>query len=179
MLVEQLERTPDPTTRTEAGVPPGLRRTGRVRATTMPVFDRFAPTLVRRLPHAYVFGPEYEAVARLLRLHGLIVERLVAEAAADVERFTVDSLVRSPRPFQRHNEVRVEGRWTRETRTLPAGTLVVRTGQPLSIVAAYLLEPESDDGLTTWNFFDSSLRVGGAHPVMRALQPIGGRVAPF
>jgi hypothetical protein len=57
--------------------------------------------------------------------------------------------------------------------------MVIRTGQPLSIVAAYLLEPESDDGLTTWNFFDAALRTGDAHPVMRVAQPVVGRVSPF
>jgi hypothetical protein len=179
VLVEQLERAADTTTRSEAGVPRGLRRTGRIRATPMPVFDRFAPTLGRRLPHAYVFGSEHDAVARLLHLHGLIVERLGATVGTEVERFTIDSLAREPRPFQRHHEIRLEGRWARESRTLPAGTVVVRTGQPLSILAAYLLEPESDDGLTAWNFFDASIRVGGVHPVMRVMTPLSGRMVAF
>jgi hypothetical protein len=91
----------------------------------------------------------------------------------------VDSVVRSPRTFQRHQEVRVRGRWARASATLPVGTIIVRTGQPLSILATYLLEPESDDGLTTWNFFDSALRVGGTHPVFRLAQPVPGRVVPF
>jgi hypothetical protein len=109
----------------------------------------------------------------------MIVERLDADVPVQVELFTVDSIVRSPRPFQRHHEVRVEGRWSSDTRTLRAGTIVVRTGQPLSILAAYLLEPDSDDGLTTWNFFDSALQLGGAHPVMRVSQPLAGRVSPL
>jgi hypothetical protein len=179
VLVEQLERTADTSTVTEPGVPRGLRRTGRVRATTMPIYDRFAPTLSRRLPYGYVLGAEHEPAIRVLRLHGLIVERLDADMTAQVERFTVDSVVRAPRAFQRHHEVRVEGRWSRDTRTLPARTIVVRTGQPLSVLAAYLLEPESDDGLTTWNFFDAALRVGEAHPVMRIAEPLTGRVVPF
>jgi predicted deacylase len=179
VLVEQLERTADPSTVTEPGVPRGVRRTGRVRATTVPVYDRFTPTLSRRLPYAYALSREHEAAIRLLRLHGMIVERLDADMAAQVERFAVDSVVRAPRAFQRHHEVRVEGRWSRDTRTLPAGTIVVRTGQPLSILTAYLLEPESDDGLTTWNFFDTALRVGEPHPVMRIAQPLTGRVTPF
>jgi hypothetical protein len=112
-------------------------------------------------------------------MHGVVVERLTGDYATQVERFAVDSVVRAPRSFQRHNEVRVEGRWSREPRTLAAGTLIVRTGQPLSVLAAYLLEPESDDGLTTWNLFDPALRVGGAHPVMRVVQPIAGGVVPF
>jgi hypothetical protein len=179
VLVEQLERTSDTSTVTEAGVPGGLRRTGRVRAMTMPVYDRFAPTLGRRLPFAYALGPEQEAAVRVLRLHGMVVERLDAATPTQVEQFIVDSVVRATRPFQRHHEVRVAGRWANGSRTLPAGTVVVRTGQPLSILAAYLLEPESDDGLTTWNVFDAALRVGEAHPVTRIAQPVAGRVTPF
>ncbi|MFN2564577.1 MAG: M14 family zinc carboxypeptidase [Gemmatimonadaceae bacterium] len=179
VLVEQLERLADTSLVTEVGVPRGVRRTGRIRAVTMPVHDRFTPTLGRRLPHAYALGPEHEAAARALRLHGVVVERLGADLAARVERFTLDSVVRAPRAFQRHLEVRVEGRWSPEARTLPAGTILVRTGQPLSILAAYLLEPGSDDGLTTWNFFDSALRPGGSHPVVRVTQPVAGGVVPF
>jgi zinc carboxypeptidase len=179
VLVEQLERTGDTSTVTEPGVPRGLRRTGRVRATTMPVYDRFAPTLARRLPYAYALGPEHDAAVRVLKLHGMVVERLDTEMATQVERFIVDSVVRAPRPFQHHREVRVEGRWSTAAQTLPAGTVIVRTGQPLSILTAYMLEPESDDGLTTWNVFDAALRIGEAHPVMRIAQPVVGRVSPF
>jgi zinc carboxypeptidase len=179
VLVEQLERSSDTSIVTEPGVPRGVRRTGRVRATTMPVYDRFAPTLGRRLPYAYVLSPEHEAAARVLRLHGMVVERLDADTPTQVERFIVDSVVRATRPFQRHHEVGVVGRWSSGARTLPAGTIIVRTGQPLSILAAYLLEPESDDGLTTWNVFDAALRVGEPHPVMRLAQPVTGRVTPF
>ena len=39
-----------------------------------------------------------------------------------------------------------------------AGTLVVRTAQPLGNLAVYLLEPRSEDGLATWNFFDEGLK---------------------
>jgi len=179
VLVEHLERTADTSVATEPGVPRGLRRTGRMRSVTMPVYDRFVPTLARALPFAYALGPEHEVAVRLLRLHGVVIERLDSELATQVERFTVDSIVRAPRVFQRHNEVRLEGKWSREARVLPAGTVLVRTGQPLSILVAYLLEPDSDDGLTTWNYFDGVLRPGEAHPVMRIAQPVVARVSPF
>ena len=179
VLVENLERTTDTVAAREPGVPRGFRRTGRMRATTMPVYDRFVPTLARALPFAYAFGREHDAALRLLRLHGVVVERLDGDVATQVERFAVDSIMRAPRAFQRHNEVRLDGRWTRESRVLPAGTVLVRTGQPLSILVAYLLEPDSDDGLTTWNFFDAALRPGDAHPVMRIAEPLTARVSPF
>ena len=56
--------------------------------------------------------------------------------------------------------------------TLPVGTWVVPGRQELALVAAIMLEPQSDDGFTTWNFLDPQLTVGGAHPVRRALAPI-------
>jgi hypothetical protein len=35
------------------------------------------------------------------------------------------------------------------------------------LLAVYLLEPQSDDGLVTWNFFDSQLKPGGLYPVLK------------
>jgi hypothetical protein len=43
----------------------------------------------------------------------------------------------------------------------------VSTAQPRGALIVYLLEPESDDGLTTWNFFDQDIRKGGRYPVTR------------
>ena len=38
-------------------------------------------------------------------------------------------------------------------RRVPAGTVVVKTAQPLGSLAAYLLHERSEDGLTAWGFF--------------------------
>jgi hypothetical protein len=62
----------------------------------------------------------------------------------------------------------VSGRFERHDVEVPAGSLVVTTKQPLGRLASYLLEPESDDGLTTWNFFDAALKVGAPHPVVKS-----------
>jgi hypothetical protein len=40
------------------------------------------------------------------------------------------------------------------------------------VLAMYLLEPESDDGLVTWNFFDRSLTPGAEFPVLRLAEPL-------
>nr|MDQ3082301.1 hypothetical protein [Gemmatimonadota bacterium] len=52
---------------------------------------------------------------------------------------------------------------------MQVGSLIVRTSQPLGILAAYLLEPQSDDGLATWNYFDATARPGAEFPVLRTL----------
>lgn len=137
----------------------------------MPVFDRFVPMLVRRLPTAYYLS-DTVAIA-LLRLHGVHVERRGANEQYPglLERFKVDSVVRSPRPFQGHSEMRVTGRWEPvEPQRQTPNEHVVRTNQPLGRLVMYLLDPRSDDGLATWNVFDASLGTRD-YPVIRDVTP--------
>jgi hypothetical protein len=68
-----------------------------------------------------------------------------------------------------HHEVKLAGEFKNEAVTFPAGTILVRTAQPLGTLAAYLLEPESDDGLTTWNFLDSYLERGKTYPIYKLM----------
>jgi hypothetical protein len=88
------------------------------------------------------------------------VEELTAPLTAEVDVFTMRSVTRAPRAFQNHNEVKLTGEYRKESKTFPAGTIIVRTAQPLGILACYLLEAESDDGLVDWNFFDAYLEAG-------------------
>jgi Predicted carboxypeptidase len=112
VVAEIMEHTTD-STRTEPGVPRGLRRTGRFQTVRMPVFDRFDATLEVTPPAAYAVPARDTAIARLLALHGLAVERLGSDWSATVESFTIDSIVKASRPFQGHLETRVRGTWRR------------------------------------------------------------------
>ena len=58
------------------------------------------------------------------------------------------------KPFQKHNETTLSGKWKDRDTTLDEGTYIVRMDQPLARLAFYLLDPRSDDGLVEWNFFD-------------------------
>jgi len=168
VVAEDLERTGD-STRTQPGVRMGFRRTGRFHAVKMPVFDRFNPTLFAPAPAAYAIAAADTQTVRLLRLHGIVVDSLSGAVTAQASTFIVDSTIVSPRAFQGHHEARLVGRWMAEPRQLPAGTYIARTGQALGILLVYLLEPQSDDGLVTWNFFDGALLSGAAYPVLRLM----------
>ena len=60
---------------------------------------------------------------------------------------------------------------TRERTTIDAapGDFLVFMDQPLAHVAIYLLEPESDDGLVRWGWFDR-LGPGDVYPVRRLMR---------
>jgi len=115
-------------------------------------------------------GPDTRAAVGKLHAHGIVVEELTAPVTAEVEQFVVTVIKRAPRPFQGHREVQLAGSFKTEKLAFPAGTVVVRTAQPLGRLAACLLEPASDDGLVTWNFLDAVLEVGKAAPVSKLMR---------
>ena len=171
VLVELLQPMGD-TLRHEAGVRKGFKRTRKFTPVTMPVYDRFDATLTQTIPGAWVLDSSMTPIIERLRAHGVVAQRLAKPWTGAGEAFMIDSVVKSPREFQGHREVRLEGRWAGARMTLPVGTWVVPGRQELALVAAIMLEPQSDDGFTTWNFLDPQLTVGGAHPVRRSLAPI-------
>jgi hypothetical protein len=119
--------------------------------------------------YAYLFPPSLKIPLEKLHAHGIAVEQLTAPLTTDVNCFQVSEIKKSPRAFQKHNEIRLTGNFQPQTITFPKGTIVVRTAQRLGLLAAYLLEPESDDGLVTWNYFDSSVEVGKPFPVFKLM----------
>jgi hypothetical protein len=138
----------------------------------MPDYGLFAATRSRRVPEAYLVlagGGVHRAIAQQLARHGVQVEELSASDAVRVERFAIDSVHQAERAFQGHRETAVTGRFEVASVEAPAGSLVVRTAQKLGPLVFYLLEPESDDGLTTWNVVDAALSPGAAHPVLKVL----------
>jgi zinc carboxypeptidase len=173
VLVELVEPTGSDV-RTEPGLLPGMRRTGKFHPVRMPVLDRFEATLSRKLPYAYAFSSDVrEAIVPLLERHGIVVERLEKAAEVTLQSFVVESAEPAARAFQNHHETTLHGHWgIEQTRAFAAGTFIVRAGQPLGILAMYLLEPESDDGLVTWNFLDRWLLAGREYPLVRVVSAL-------
>jgi hypothetical protein len=120
---------------------------------------------------AYLFRREdgTRAVIEKLLQHGIAVEELTSPLTTEVESFMIDSVKKAGRTFQGHTAVTVAGNYKKETLTFAEGSIMVRAAQPLGTLAAYLLEPESDDGLTTWNFLDPYLVAGKVHPVYKMM----------
>ena len=137
-------------------------------------YGMFAATRSVNAPRAYIFKPskDLQAVIEKLLQHGVAVEELTAPLAAEVEVFTIGSVTRSQRVFQNHREMKVTGEFKKDQMTFPAGSIMVRTAQPLGRLVCYLLEPESDDGLVNWNFFDPYLETGKTFPVYKLVQNV-------
>jgi hypothetical protein len=122
----------------------------------LPVYDRFAATRTAALPGGYFLPPAEGRTAALLRRHGIEVKRLVAPWTGDAGIMEIDSLSWSENPFQGHHLLSVQGTWTADRVTLPAGAYYVSTAQPLGRLVFELLEPRGY-GLARWNVFDRLL----------------------
>ncbi|MDH4066653.1 MAG: hypothetical protein OEW19_19810, partial [Acidobacteriota bacterium] len=136
-------------------------------------YGLFAATRTRPLPTGWLIpralanGPRLAAAIDRLRAHGIRMEEVTADGPRDVDRFVIATVTKAPRAFQGHQEVRLTGTLERAQLSVQAGAVIVPARQPLARLAFYLLEPDSDDGLVTWNAVEDGLEPGMAFPIYR------------
>lgn len=133
---------------------------------------RFVPTAERSLPWAYAVPAECSWGAERLLVHGVELYRLEEPLVLPVESLRICDAERLV-DFQQ----RPIHRWVVEAepvveQVLPAGTILVPVQQRLGRLAAYLLEPDSDDSLARWGFFQGLMEVGQPYPVLRLMAEV-------
>jgi Zinc carboxypeptidase. len=133
------------------------KRTERQRDVTVPYYIDYYPTKNVRFPFAYLITISDPAITDLMKIHGIKLEKLSTDSKIEVQRFEISELKGAPKLNQGHYTNTIDGKYISGPLDFPAGTIVVRTAQPLGNLAAYLLEPQSNDGLVFWNFFDRYL----------------------
>lgn len=141
-------------------------RTDTKKDYTCRIIDKLVATLEVDVPAAYLIPAQYGEVANTLLRHGIKVEEVREQIDLDVETYTVTD-TKQAAEFQKHKTRTVEATAAKGTVRAEPGSFLVSTNQDLGQLAAYLLEPMADDGLTTWNFFDAGIKVGQAFPVRR------------
>jgi len=132
-------------------------KSNRQKDVTVPYYIDFQPTKNVKFPFAYIVTVMDPQVIELLKVHGIKLEKLKSVTKIKAERFEVTELNGSPRLNQGHYTNTIKGNPEIEEIEFSAGSIVVRTAQPLANVATYLLEPLSNDGLVVWNFLDRYL----------------------
>jgi len=136
-------------------------------------YNRFEPSKLSTVPRGYVFPAELKNAAEKLQEHGVKITTLDKTTKFTGEEFIISSFTQAGRPFQGHQQVTIAGAFQPAEKDFPAGSYVVDLAQPLAYLVFYMLEPESDNGLTYWNFFDdylikSGVEKGGVpHPVFK------------
>ena len=153
---------------------PGFYRTGKiVQFDNIDYYAKFDAEIEATLPRGYVIPAAFAHVAENLRNHGVKVTTLTKGQTFSGEIFTVEKLEKAQRKFEGHFMARATGTYTATKAKFSKGDFLIDLAQPLGNLAFYLLEPESDDGLVTWNFFDDYFEKQGignkpvAYPVFK------------
>ncbi len=142
-------------------------------------YDHFEPTLMATVPLGYVFPGELNNVADKLEEHGVIVSQLPGRTRINVQQFNITSYTRDTRAsYGGHRTVTVEGSFSNRSVNAEKGSYFVDMRQPLAWLIFYMLEPQSDDGLLFWNYFDDYLLPAGVethqvlYPVLKLMMPL-------
>ena len=124
-------------------------------------YSAFTPTVESTLPRGYLIPAELSHIAEHLQKQGAVVTKLDKSVKATGEEFTITELTHGRREFEGHLMATAEGTFSPATKTFKKGDYWVDLAQPLANLLFYLLEPQSDDGMVTWNFFDEYFEENG------------------
>ncbi|MCP4712421.1 MAG: M14 family metallopeptidase [Planctomycetes bacterium] len=137
------------------------------------ILTKWQPTETVTRPWGYLMPPQLAKVVPLLMEHEISVKRLTAPVEVEVEVYYAQSITHS-QYFQGHYLKAVDAEVRTETMVLPAGSFFVPAGQQKSNLLCYILEPETNDNLITWNFLDDFLRVREPRAEQVAAAAMGG-----
>lgn len=126
-------------------------------------YSKFEATVESTIPRGYIIPKEMKAIADHLKKQGVIVSEIESRKEYEGEVFEITKFEKSQRQFEGHNMVMVEGKFKESTKMANEGDFLVDMAQPLTNLIFYMLEPQSDDGLVTWNFFDEYFEKNGVN----------------
>lgn len=141
-----------------------LLRTGKITSyDSIKYHAKFQPVLASMLPRGYIIPATFSNTITVLKKLGIRIDSLSSSKMYTGESFMVDKLTKAERKFEGHNLAKVEGHFVKHNQKFKAGDYIVDLAQPLGNLIFYMLEPQSDDGLVAWNFFDSYFEKHGVN----------------
>ena len=139
----------------------------------------FNPEITSRVPRAYVYPAELTGVTEKLQQHGIRLSRLEGNVKLEGDIFRITGFNQNSREsYGGHKTVMLDGEFREGKMNFPKESIYVDMAQPLAWLIFYLLEPQSDDGLVFWNYFDDYLISNEVQngkldfPVLKVYEPV-------
>lgn len=127
---------------------------------------KFDAEVESTLPRGYIIPAALTGIVDNLKKHGIQVTQLTKAVTKVGEVFEIKGIEKATRKFEGHFLQTVSGTFGSKKQKFSKGDYVVDLAQPLGNLAFYLLEPQSDDGYMTWNFFDEYLEKNKTKPMV-------------
>ncbi|MCY7352268.1 MAG: hypothetical protein LH606_16660 [Cytophagaceae bacterium] len=126
---------------------------------TIRYFNYFLPTNVVRKPAAYLIPQGWWNVIDLLKLNGVVLQRLSTDTTVSVEVTRIDDYKSAPRPFEGHHlNFDVKTSVTTQAVQFRKGDYLIPTNRAANRYLVEMLEPTGSDSFFAWNFFDAILQ---------------------
>lgn len=122
----------------------------------VPFYEELIPTLEVTGPTEgyFIQPPEQSLVLPILDAHGVKYSKWTKDSPEELEVFMVSKKELSPKSFEGHQTLKVSGAWKKEKVKLLPGTVFVPISQRAPKVILTLLEPQAQDSLLAWGFFN-------------------------
>ncbi|MDT8369106.1 MAG: M14 family zinc carboxypeptidase [Longimicrobiales bacterium] len=124
----------------------------------VPVYLEWTPSRTTPRPVGYLLPPAAANVVPLLIDQDIAVYRFREAASIDAEVYYATEVNRETY-FQGHSLLSTVVRKEEERLDVVPGWFWVPTAQSRANLISYLMEPETDDNLITWNYMDHLVRV--------------------
>jgi hypothetical protein len=152
-------------------------RTGKIVSyDNVQYYGTFQVVMEATLPRGYIIPSEFSPLIDLLKKQGIKVSQLSQGKTFLGEQFSFDKIENASKKFEGHFMATAKGEFTKTQKRFKKGDYIIDMAQPLSNLIFYILEPQSDDGFVTWNFFDAYLEKNGInnksviYPVFKYIQ---------
>ncbi|MEI6681302.1 MAG: M14 family metallopeptidase [Bacteroidota bacterium] len=123
----------------------------------IPYFYSAKPQVSVKLPYAYIIPGEWKTVIDRLKIHGIRVTEIPDEMTIKVNVCHFKNPKWQATPYESHHPMtNIEFDETEETRTFPAGSVLVSVMQPAGRIIPHILEPKGNGSYVYWGFFDAS-----------------------
>ena len=122
---------------------------------TIPRFDEGRVVTSVAPPLYYIIPPEWKDVINVLQMQGVRFETIKEPLTIEVESYHLTQPKWATSSFENRVTLTCKQTSIKETRTYPAGSVIVPMAQEAANVAIHLLEPNGPDSFVYWGFFDS------------------------
>ena len=122
-------------------------------------YDYFNEDKLVQAPRFYLIPQGWHEVTDLLKLNGVIMQRLTRDSSIDVEVYHIDGYNSASRAYEKHHRnTDVKTSSSRQTIKFLKGDYIINTHQLAKRFIVEMLEPTGDDSYFSWNFFDAILQ---------------------
>ncbi len=123
----------------------------------IPYFSTASPSVSVKLPYAYIIPAEWGTVINRLKTHGIKVTELPLATKIRVKTCRFKNPKWQQNPYEgRHPMTNIEFDNVEETRSYPAGSVVVEVMQQTGRIIPHILEPNGNGSYVYWGFFDAT-----------------------